>query len=59
MCPGWCRTDMGGPNAVKSAEDGAAMTMWLMSKPFEICEEEQGGYFAEMEYRGFVPRTFL
>lgn len=29
MCPGWCRTAMGGPNATYSAEDGADTITWL------------------------------
>ena len=29
MCPGWCRTDMGGPGAPLSAEEGADTLVWL------------------------------
>jgi NAD(P)-dependent dehydrogenase (short-subunit alcohol dehydrogenase family) len=29
MCPGWCRTDMGGADAPKSAEEGADTAVWL------------------------------
>lgn len=29
VCPGWCRTDMGGPEASRSAEEGAAGIVWL------------------------------
>jgi NAD(P)-dependent dehydrogenase (short-subunit alcohol dehydrogenase family) len=29
MCPGWCRTEMGGPNAPLSAEEGADTLVWL------------------------------
>ena len=29
MCPGWCRTDMGGPHATRSAEEGADTITWL------------------------------
>jgi NAD(P)-dependent dehydrogenase (short-subunit alcohol dehydrogenase family) len=29
MCPGWVRTDMGGPNATRSVEDGADTAVWL------------------------------
>jgi NAD(P)-dependent dehydrogenase (short-subunit alcohol dehydrogenase family) len=29
VCPGWCRTDMGGPNAPRSVEEGAAGIVWL------------------------------
>ena len=29
MCPGWCRTEMGGPRAPLSAEEGADTLVWL------------------------------
>ncbi len=29
VCPGHCRTDMGGPEAPRSAEDGAETAVWL------------------------------
>jgi NAD(P)-dependent dehydrogenase (short-subunit alcohol dehydrogenase family) len=29
MCPGWVRTDMGGPNATRSVEQGAGTAVWL------------------------------
>lgn len=29
MCPGWCRTEMGGPEAPLSPEDGADTLVWL------------------------------
>ncbi len=29
MCPGWCRTEMGGSDAPLSAEDGADTLVWL------------------------------
>lgn len=33
MCPGWVRTDMGGPNAGRSVEQGADTAVWLVSDP--------------------------
>jgi NAD(P)-dependent dehydrogenase (short-subunit alcohol dehydrogenase family) len=32
-CPGWVRTDMGGPTAPLSVEDGAAGLVWLATLP--------------------------
>jgi len=29
VCPGWVRTDMGGPNATRSVEEGADTAVWL------------------------------
>jgi NAD(P)-dependent dehydrogenase (short-subunit alcohol dehydrogenase family) len=33
VCPGWVRTDMGGKNATRSVEDGAATPVWLATLP--------------------------
>jgi NAD(P)-dependent dehydrogenase (short-subunit alcohol dehydrogenase family) len=33
MCPGWVRTDMGGPNASRSVEEGADTAVWLAQLP--------------------------
>ena len=33
MCPGWCRTDMGGWDADRSAEQGAGTAVWLATRP--------------------------
>lgn len=32
VCPGWVRTDMGGPNAPRSVEQGADTAVWLAIK---------------------------
>ena len=29
MCPGWVRTDMGGPKATRLVEEGADTAVWL------------------------------
>ncbi len=37
MCPGWVRTDMGGPNATRSVEEGADTAVWLADQaPHEL-----------------------
>ncbi|MBD2541729.1 SDR family oxidoreductase [Coleofasciculus sp. FACHB-SPT36] len=33
VCPGWVRTDMGGPNATRSVEQGVDTIMWLATLP--------------------------
>ena len=33
VCPGWVRTDMGGTNATRSVEEGAATPVWLATLP--------------------------
>ena len=33
VCPGWVRTDMGGPNATRSVEEGADTPVWLATLP--------------------------
>ncbi|HEU0143732.1 MAG TPA: SDR family oxidoreductase [Nitrososphaera sp.] len=33
VCPGWVRTDMGGSNAPRSVEEGAATPVWLATLP--------------------------
>lgn len=34
ICPNHSRTDMGGPDAPRSAEEGAATAIWLATRPF-------------------------
>ncbi len=33
VCPGWVRTDMGGPNAHRNIEDGVNTSVWLATLP--------------------------
>ena len=33
MCPGWVKTDMGGPNATREVEEGADTAVWLALLP--------------------------
>lgn len=32
VCPGWCRTEMGGPSAPRSVEQGADTIVWLAAE---------------------------
>ncbi len=44
MCPGWVRTDMGGPNASRSVEQGADTAAWLAA---EAPQELTGRFFRD------------
>ncbi|MBI3542801.1 MAG: SDR family oxidoreductase [Deltaproteobacteria bacterium] len=46
VCPGWVKTDMGGPNAELSVEDGADTIVWLATLPDD---GPTGGFFRERE----------
>jgi len=43
-CPGWVRTDMGGPGAPKSVEEGADTIVWLATLP---AKGPTGGFFSD------------
>jgi 3-oxoacyl-[acyl-carrier protein] reductase len=36
VCPNHSRTDMGGPDAPLSAEEGSRTAMWLATRPFDV-----------------------
>lgn len=40
MCPNHSRTDMGGPDAPRSAEEGAATAVWLATREFDKSSED-------------------
>lgn len=44
MCPGWVRTDMGGPAASRSVEKGAETAIWLATLPDS---GPTGGFFRD------------
>lgn len=43
-CPGWVRTDLGGPDAVRSPEQGADTIVWLATLPDD---GPSGGFFRD------------
>lgn len=44
VCPGWVRTDMGGPNATRSVETGAETIVWLAA---EAPQTETGKFWQD------------
>jgi NAD(P)-dependent dehydrogenase (short-subunit alcohol dehydrogenase family) len=45
-CPGWVRTDMGGPDAIRSVEEGADTPVWLALLPDD---GPTGGFFRDRQ----------
>jgi NAD(P)-dependent dehydrogenase (short-subunit alcohol dehydrogenase family) len=46
MCPGWVRTDMGGPNATRNVKEGADTAIWLATLPND---GPSGGFFRDRQ----------
>jgi NAD(P)-dependent dehydrogenase (short-subunit alcohol dehydrogenase family) len=44
VCPGWVRTDMGGPGASRPIEEGARSILWATSLP---AGGPSGGFFRD------------
>ncbi|OMJ29356.1 Carbonyl reductase [NADPH] 1 [Smittium culicis] len=44
-CPGWVRTDMGGPNAALSVEDGIKMPIHLINGNYDSLINDSGRFF--------------
>jgi NAD(P)-dependent dehydrogenase (short-subunit alcohol dehydrogenase family) len=42
ICPGHCRTDMGGADAPRSAQEGAATAIWLATRDFDPTKDKTG-----------------
>jgi NAD(P)-dependent dehydrogenase (short-subunit alcohol dehydrogenase family) len=46
LCPGWVKTEMGGPNATRPVEKGAETAVWLATLP---ADGPTGGFFRDMQ----------
>ncbi len=46
MCPGWVRTDMGGPHATRGVAEGAETAVWLATLPDD---GPSGGFFRDRQ----------
>jgi NAD(P)-dependent dehydrogenase (short-subunit alcohol dehydrogenase family) len=46
MCPGWVKTELGGPNATRPVEKGAQTAVWLATLP---ADGPTGGFFRDMK----------
>ena len=46
VCPGWCRTDLGGPDAPRSPEEGVDTVVWLATLPDD---GPSGGFFHDRQ----------
>ena len=42
ICPGHCRTDMGGEDAPRSAQEGAETAVWLATRDFNLTTDKTG-----------------
>jgi NAD(P)-dependent dehydrogenase (short-subunit alcohol dehydrogenase family) len=42
LCPNHCRTDMGGPDAPRSAQEGAETAIWLATREFDPVKDKTG-----------------
>jgi len=49
ICPNHSRTDMGGPDAPRSAEEGAATAIWLATRKFEAGTDLTGLFWEDQE----------
>jgi NAD(P)-dependent dehydrogenase (short-subunit alcohol dehydrogenase family) len=46
MCPGWVKTDMGGPDAPRTVEQAADTAVWLATLPDD---GPNGGFFRDRQ----------
>lgn len=49
ICPGHCQTDMGGPDAPRTAAKGAETAIWLATREFAVGSDQTGLLWEDME----------
>jgi len=49
LCPGWVQTDMGGPTAKRTIEEGMNCPTKVFDFPHTIDKEKQGKFFSDGE----------
>ena len=49
VCPNHSRTDMGGADAPRSAQEGAACAIWLATRPFSAGQDQTGVLWEDNE----------
>ena len=49
ICPNHCRTDMGGPDAPRSAQEGAETAIWLATREFDPAKDKTGLLWEERQ----------
>ena len=58
VCPGWCKTDLGGPNAFYPVERGAVTPVHLINLPFKASNELNGKFVRDEASIAWDDRTY-
>lgn len=54
VCPGHCKTNLGGENAPRTAEKGAETPIYLVNLPFVVNDEIQGKFLRDKKVINWV-----
>lgn len=52
-CPGWVKTDLGGPDATRTLEEGSETPTYLVTLKYELDKEIQGQFFFDKKVDTF------